>query len=101
MEGEFKELRHAIRVQQRQLVRIRPFDPQFPPEYCTTFNLSEEGLYFATSAGHYVPGMNIYVTSDFQPGKPDESFGVGHGGSRGGVGERSDGVAIRIFSPRQ
>jgi PilZ domain len=70
MQGEFKERRHAPRTNLKQVVRIRPVDPQFPPEYSTTFNISESGLYFATSAGHYIPGMNVYVTSDFQPGSP-------------------------------
>jgi hypothetical protein len=27
-------------------------------------------LYFTASAGYYFPGMNVYVTSDFQPGSP-------------------------------
>jgi hypothetical protein len=70
MQGEFKERRQAPRTNLEQVVRIRPVDPQFPPEYCTTFNISESGLYFATSARHYIAGMNVYVTSDFQPGSP-------------------------------
>jgi len=53
-----------------QAVRIRPFDPSLPPEYSTTINVSQDGLYFPTSALHYAPGMHVYVTSDFQPGSP-------------------------------
>ena len=70
MQADFKERRYTPRTNLKQVVRIRPVDPQFPPEYCTTFNISETGLYFATSARHYIPGMNVYVTSDFQPGSP-------------------------------
>src|ERR1700730_4134096 len=70
MQGKFKERRHAPRTDLKQVVRIRPVDPQFPPEYCTTFNISEAGLYFATSVRDYPPGTNVYVTSDFQPGSP-------------------------------
>jgi len=67
---ESSERRHQPRLNLSQVVRIRPFDPNLPPEYCTTYNVSKEGLYLATSAGHYVPGMKVYVTSDFQPGSP-------------------------------
>ena len=70
MQGQFEERRQARRTDTKQLVRIRPVDPQFPPEYCTTFNISETGLYLGTSASHYFPGMNVYVTSDFQPESP-------------------------------
>jgi c-di-GMP-binding flagellar brake protein YcgR len=70
MQGKLKERRHAFRTDLKQVVRIRPLDPQFPPEYCTTFNISETGLYFATSARHYIPGMDVHVTRDFQPGSP-------------------------------
>jgi hypothetical protein len=51
-------------------VRIRPFDPSLPAEYCTTFDVSQDGLYFATSADHYAPGVNVYVSSDYHPGSP-------------------------------
>src|SRR6266478_3833251 len=70
MQVQFEERRQARRTDLKQLVRIRPVDPQFPPEYCTTFNVSEVGLYLGTSASHYSLGMNVYVTSDFQPGSP-------------------------------
>jgi hypothetical protein len=70
MQSEFKERRRAPRTDVKHVVRIRPFDPQFPPEYCKTFNISESGLYIVTSARHYVVGMNVYVTRDFQPGNP-------------------------------
>ena len=41
-----------------QIVLIRPLD-RLPPDSCTTFNVSQDGLYLATSAAHYAPGMNV------------------------------------------
>lgn len=70
MPSQNQERRRAPRIGLEQVVRIRPFDPQIPPEYCTTVNLSQDGLYFTTAAAHYAIGMNVYVTGDFQPGSP-------------------------------
>ena len=97
--SEFTERRHQPRINLSQVVRVRPFDANFPPEDCTTFNVSRGGLYFGTSQGHYAPGMNVYVTSDFQPDNP-----MGH--TVAGVVVRVKklendkcGVAIDTFSP--
>jgi len=59
MQGQFEERRQTGRTDLKQVVRIRPVDSQFPSEYCTTFNVSEAGLYLVTSASHYVLGMNL------------------------------------------
>jgi hypothetical protein len=82
-----------------QAIRIRPFDPSLPPEYCTTSNASEDGLYFPTQAGHYALGMSVYVTTDFQPDSPLNSTFMG-------VVVRIDklefdkrGIAIHVLSP--
>src|ERR1700675_1857650 len=77
MSSEPQEGRRYPRIDLSQAVRIRPFDPSFPPEYCTTLNASQDGLYFATQAGHYVLGMSVYVTTDFQPDSPLNSTFVG------------------------
>ena len=61
-----QERRQHPRIDLSQAIRIRPFDPSLPPEYCTTSNASEDGLYFPTEAGHYALGMSVYVTTDFQ-----------------------------------
>jgi hypothetical protein len=96
---ETTERRRQPRTNLSQVVRIRRFDPSWPPEFCTTFNVSQGGLYFATSAADYVPGVNVYVTSDFQTDSP-----MNH--AVAGVVVRVDkleddkwGVAIHIFSP--
>jgi hypothetical protein len=77
MHAESNERRHTYRVNLAQVMRIRPFDPDLPPEYCTAANLSHDGLYFTTSAGHYAPGMRVYVTSDYQPGSPMDRSVIG------------------------
>jgi hypothetical protein len=70
MTGQGHERRSAPRIDLQQVVRIRPFDPELPPEYCTTVNISQDGLFFTTTAGYYAVGTNVYVTGDFQPGSP-------------------------------
>ena len=80
------------------MVRIRPFDPELPPEYCTTFNASREGLYFTTSSGHYAPGMKVYVTSDYQPGSPLNREASGTVTRVEHLDGDQFGVAIHVFS---
>ena len=99
MSTEPQEKRHHPRIDLSQAIRIRPFDPSLPPEYCTTSNASEDGLYFPTQSGHYALGMSVYVTTDFQPDSPLNSTFVG-------VVVRIDildmekwGIAIHVLSP--
>lgn len=63
---ENPERRHHSRTKLSEVVHIRPIDSRLPPDSCKTFNVSSEGLYLATSADQYIPGANVYVTSDFQ-----------------------------------
>ena len=98
MADENKEQRRSQRTALQQVVRIRPFNPELPPEYCTTVNLSPDGLYFTTTSGHYTVGTNVYVTGDFQPGSPIQR-------ALGGVVVRVDklednrfGIAIQILA---
>jgi hypothetical protein len=100
MKGQFRERRQTPRTDLKQVVRIRPFDPQLPPEYCTTFNISEAGLYLATSASHYVLGMNVYVTGDFQPGSPMNHSLTGCVVRIEELESGQFGVAIKILSGR-
>jgi DNA-binding NarL/FixJ family response regulator len=99
MPTESTERRRQPRINLSQDVRIRPFDSSLLPEDCTTFNVSQDGLYFVSSEGHYAPGVNVYVTSDFQPDNP-----MNHAvaGVVVRVEKQKDdkwGVAINIFSP--
>jgi hypothetical protein len=80
-------------------VRIRPFDPSLPPEYCTTLNASQDGLYFPTQSGHYSLGMSVYVTTDFQPDSPLNSTFVGVVVRIDTLGTEKWGIAIHVLSP--
>jgi hypothetical protein len=65
-----KELREDHRISslinQSQIIRIRPVESQYAEEIRPTLNVTWDGLYFATSIGHYFSGMNVYVARDFQ-----------------------------------
>lgn len=82
-----------------QVVRIRPFDPSLPPEYCTTLNASQDGLYFSTQAGQYVLGMSVYVTTDFQPDSPLNTTFVGVVVRIDKLESEKQGIAIHVLSP--
>jgi len=72
-----KEGRQTPREQLSEPVRIRPCDPQYPEEVCTTSNLSRSGLYFTTSTKHYAVGMNVVVTLNFGPDDPRHREQIG------------------------
>ena len=93
-----EERRHSSRTDLKQVVRIRPFDPQLPPEYCTTLNLSADGLYFTTAAAHYSVGTNVYVTGDFQPGSPIHRAVAGVIVRVDRVPDERFGIAIQIIA---
>ena len=57
-------------INQSQSIRIRPAELQYAEEIRTTLNVTWDGLYFATSIGHYFSGMNVYVARNFQSSGP-------------------------------
>jgi hypothetical protein len=57
-------------VNQSQTIRIRPVESQFAEEIRSTLNVTWDGLYFATSIGHYFSGMNVYVARNFRSSDP-------------------------------
>ena len=81
------------------VVRIRPFDSSLLPEDCTTLNVSRVGLYFETLKDHYVPGANVYVTSDFHSESSMERTVVGVIVRVRKLKDDKWGVAVRICSP--
>jgi hypothetical protein len=99
MPTESTERRRQPRTNLSQVVFIRLLDSRLPPDSCTTFNVSKDGLYLATLAGHYAPGMTIYVTSDFQPGSPMTYAMAGVVVRVEKLEVYKRGVAIYIFSP--
>jgi hypothetical protein len=62
MDHRIPDRRRSSRIEQSQTIRIRPADPQYVEEIRTTLNVSWDGIYFATSVGHYFPGMVVYIT---------------------------------------
>jgi hypothetical protein len=98
MPTESTERRRQPRTDLSQVVFIRPFDSRLPPDSCTTFNVSQDGLYLATLADHYVPGMNVYVTSDFQHGSLAHFANAGIVVRVDKLEDNKWGVAIHIFS---
>ena len=99
MSTEPQEQRQYPRIDLSQAVRIRPFDPSLPPEYCTTLNASQDGLYFFTQASHYELGMSVYVTTDFQPDSPLKSTFVGVVVRIDKLESDKRGIAIHVLSP--
>jgi hypothetical protein len=57
----------ASQIQFLQTVRVRPFDTRYSADVCNTADISESGLYFETSLGHYYEGMNVLLARNFQP----------------------------------
>jgi hypothetical protein len=64
--------RHAPRAMLSLPVRIRCFEPTLPEEVSKTVNVSREGLYFETTARHYLEqyfhNWKVRVVRNFQPG---------------------------------
>jgi|SRR5450631_1304879 PilZ domain len=99
MPTESTERRRQPRTNLSEVIFIRPSDSRLPPDSCTTVNISQDGLYLATLADHYAPGVNVYVTGDF---RPDSSINYATAGVVVRVEKLRDdkwGVAIHIFSP--
>jgi hypothetical protein len=77
---ERREDRHiSSLINQSQTIRIRPVESKYAEEVRPTLNVTWDGLYFATSIGHYFSGMNVYVARNFQ------SSGSANQGERGTV----------------
>jgi hypothetical protein len=60
-------------------------------------NVSRSGLYFATTTGHYFPGMELYVTRNFRPGDPMNLEEMGEVVRVEKLKNGKSGVAIRIL----
>jgi hypothetical protein len=78
-------------------VLVRPCDPRFPEEICTTANVSRSGLYFVTTTKHYFVGMNVVVTLNFGPDDPSHRERIGDVVRVDELAEDKLGIAIRIL----
>jgi hypothetical protein len=97
MQTAAKEYRLAPRENLSEPVRVRPCDPQYPEEICTTLNVSRSGLYFVTSSEYYFIGMNVIVSLNFGPDDPMHRDQIGDVVRMERVAENKWGVAIRIL----
>jgi hypothetical protein len=61
------QIQLASQVQLLQTVRVRPFDTRYSEDVCNTADISDNGLYFETSLGHYYEGMNVSLARNFPP----------------------------------
>jgi len=92
-----KECRTSPRETLSEPVLIRPCDPLYPEEICTTANVSRNGLYFVTTTRHYFVGMNVIVTLNFGPDDPIHREQIGDVVRVDDLDEDMCGVAIRIL----
>jgi hypothetical protein len=97
MQTAVKECRLTPRETLSEPVLVRPCDTVYPEEICTTANVSRSGLYFVTSAKHYVVGMNVLVTLNFGPDDPKHREQIGDVVRVDELDEDKRGVAIRIL----
>ncbi len=91
-----KECRLAPRELLSEPVLVRPCDPIYPEEVCTTANVSRGGLYFVTPTNHYFVGMSVVVSLNFGPDDPIHREQIGDVVRVESLNEERWGVAIRI-----
>jgi hypothetical protein len=70
-----KRFMPAVFIERRLYPRsgLSLVDSALPPEYCNSVNVSHTGVYFKTSSGHYLLGMEVYVTRDFVVAGPNRA----------------------------
>jgi hypothetical protein len=92
-----KECRLTPRETLSEPVLIRPCDPQYPEEVCTTANVSRSGVYFVTLTDHYFIGMNLVVALNFGPDDPIHREQIGDVVRIDRLGRDKWGIAVRIL----
>jgi hypothetical protein len=92
-----KECRLTPREALSEPVLVRPCDPLYPEEVCTTANVSRSGLYFVTPTNHYAVGMNVVVALNFRLDDPIHREQIGDVVRVEELGKDKWGVAIRIL----
>jgi hypothetical protein len=97
MQIDTNERRRVRRDELSEPVLICPCDPDCPEEVCMTLNISQGGLYFATTSGHYFPGMNVIVTPNFRPNDSLQREYIGDVVRLERLEDGKWGVAIRIL----
>jgi|SRR5665213_133042 len=77
MDEQHEDRRISSRTRESETVRIRPVESKYPDEIRMTLNVSWDGLYFATSIGHYFPGMVVYITRNYPANDPTRKEELG------------------------
>lgn len=95
-----KEFRLTPRESLSEPVLVRPCDPRFPEEVCTTANVSRSGVYFITTTEHYYVGMNVVITLNFGPDDPVHREQIGDVVRIEDLENGKKGVGIRILMHR-
>jgi len=97
MQTAIKESRQTPREHLSEPVCVRPCDPSYPPEVCSTVNVSRSGLYFVTNTNHYFIGMNVVVMLNFGLDDTRHREQIGDVVRLEKLAENKWGVAIRIL----
>lgn len=92
-----KEYRQTQREHLSEPVCVRPCDPRYPAEVCSTVNVSRSGVYFTTSTDYYHVGMNVIVMLNFGPDDPVHRQQIGDVVRLDELDDGKWGVAIRIL----
>jgi hypothetical protein len=81
MESAISNRRSAPRAKISLPIRVRCFDSKYPGDICTSLNMSRDGLYFLTSAGHYLEhyfrNVKVHVMRNFRPNDPANQEEIG------------------------
>jgi hypothetical protein len=87
----------ASQIELLQTVRVRPFDTRYSEDVCNTADVSDCGLYFETSFGHYYEGMNVSLARNFLPAGPTHREETAKIVRTERLSDDKWGVAIRIL----
>jgi hypothetical protein len=99
MKKAIADRRISSRINQTQTIRIRTAGLKSPEEIRPTLNVSWDGLYFATSLGHYCVDTIVFIIRDFRVNKPANREEKGTVVRVDKLKEGRWGVAIRLDMP--
>jgi hypothetical protein len=64
-------MRHDPRIMVSKPIHVRPINPKYQEETCTSLDISRSGLHVEGPSNHYFVGMEVYITQNGLPGGPD------------------------------
>ena len=92
-----KERRTIRRLKISRPLLVHPEDPACKQAVETTQNASRFGVYFATGAKHYYPGMQLRVTLGYSPNDPCNAASFGKVVRLDPLENGDWGIAVRIL----